>query len=89
MELTKQIITEIQNQLLPGFTVELTAEKGDLKVHRRPNNKEDIDLVPTLLSDEEPVEMIIMAKKAGEDPVHLISVRVKPGYWVRGIKGAY
>lgn len=62
-------------------------EKGHFNVFKRPPNKEDIELVPFLTSSEDPTMLNLILRKLGDEPVHVATVEVEPGYWIAGIKG--
>lgn len=101
MILTEKIIKKIEGLLEKGYTIELRHEEGDLvptesgpkprpqqlTVFKRPDDPNDIYILPTLINQEGRTELAVMALLAGEDPILIAKVVVPPGWHLTGLKG--
>ncbi len=85
--LTKQLIKRIEYTLEPGSVCELQIEGDTLRIYNRPPIGQDIDIDPVLLSAEDPTTLRLRIIKAGEEPIHLSDIQIKPGFWLAGLKG--
>lgn len=102
MKLSSEIIKKIENLLEPGFTIELRLEQGDplpkegggtvprplqATVFKRPDQEQDIKIVPTLCDQDSPTTLTLSISKLGQDPVAIASIDLPKGYYVAGLKG--
>jgi len=87
MILSQKEIGRIQSQLEEGYIVEVKVKKGSLTIFKRPIITSDIDIAPTLCSEDRPVTLVMNINQGGE-LIELLRTDIPPGYWIRGIKGA-
>ncbi len=101
MILNEKMIKKIEGLLEQGHTVELRHEEGDLvpteagprprppqiTVFKRPDDMNDILAPPTLIAQDNPTELRLLAIIAGEDPILIFQGIVPAGWNFAGLKG--
>jgi len=87
MHLSKKAIQNIETHINENTIVEVRQKGMDILIQQHPIGSNDIELPPTLTSNEEYSTIIITVQKPGDRPIELQRVEVEPGFWLAGLKG--
>ncbi len=78
---------KIESLLEPGQVVELRVEGPKVLTSKRPQDVVNIELIPTLVNQEQDVHGQLVVQQSGEDPVPIANFIVPAGFMITGIRG--